>query len=82
MSESNKKGKITESIRRSSQKIQAKWRKIVTGNEKKRIRDHLKEAQQQPHYVKLMDKLGFTMGVLNITACQYFLLNIPEYFPI
>lgn len=82
MAESSKKGKITESIRRNSQKIQAKWRKIVTGNEKKRIRDHLREAQQQPQYVKLMDKLGFTMGVLNITACQYFLLNIPEYFPV
>ncbi|RYG98730.1 DUF2838 domain-containing protein [archaeon] len=82
MTESSKKGKLTETIRRNSQKIQAKWRKIVTGNEKKRIRDHLREAQQQPQYVKLMDKLGFTMGVLNITACQYFLLNIPEYFPV
>lgn len=69
-------------IRMNAIKIQSKWRKIVTGNEKKRIRDLLKEAEEKPKMVKLFDKLGFTFGVLNILVCQYFLLNVPEYFSI
>ena len=69
------------SLKEQAQKIQARWRKVVTGQSDKRIRDHLREAQEKPRNVKLFDKIAFTLGVLNIVACQYFLLNIPEYFP-
>lgn len=75
-----KSGKYTRLIKRQSGKIRSKWRKAVTGDEKKRIRDALKETQEVPGYVKLVDKVGFTMGVLNICVCQYFFLNKPEYF--
>lgn len=82
MTNSVRDGKINDALRKQASKVQAEWRKIVTGNEKKRVRDHLQEASQQPKTVKLLDKIAFTMGVLNITTCQYFLLNVPEYFPI
>jgi hypothetical protein len=73
---------LKELLRSNARKIQSKWRKIVTGSEQKRIRDHLKESEEEPKFVKFVDKIGFTFGVLNIVACQYFLLNIPEYFSI
>lgn len=73
---------VPEALKKQAAKVQAQWRKIVTGNANKRIRDHLKEAQQQPQYVKFFDKVAFTFGVLNIVFCQYFLLNVPEYFSI
>lgn len=62
------------------QTLRSKWRKVVTGDEKKRIRDMLIETQSKSEYVKLFDKLAFTLGVLNIGACQYFLLNLPGWF--
>eukprot|EP01041_Mallomonas_annulata_P010786 gene10786-22515_t len=60
--------------------MRAKWRKVVTGSENTRIRDHLIEHQEEPQYVKFFDKVAFTLGVLNIVICQFFLLNRPEYF--
>lgn len=62
------------------QALRSKWRKVVTGDEKKRVRDMLMESQGKSEYVKLFDKLAFTVGVLNIGACQYFLLNLPGWF--
>ena len=67
-------------LRDKGSKIRSKWRKIVTGDEKKRIRDHIIETQEQPKYIKFFDKIAFTLGVLNILVCQYFLLNRPDYF--
>lgn len=64
--------------------IRGRWRKICTGDEKKRIRDHLKEhlkeKQSNPPAVKLLDKLTFTLGVLNISIIQWFLFVRPSYF--
>jgi hypothetical protein len=62
-------------------KLRSKWRKVVTGDEKKRIRDRLQETQAEPTYVKFFDKVAFTFGVLNMGVCQYFLLNRPDLFP-
>jgi len=69
-------------LRKEVTKLRSKWRKVVTGDAEKRIRDHLREKQEEPKYVKLLDKIGFTIGVVNVLICQYFLLNVPEYFPI
>lgn len=75
------KGKdINKAFREQANKMRSKWRKVVTGNELKRIRDHIRETEEKPQYVKLFDKIAFTLGVLNIAACQYFLLNTPEFF--
>jgi hypothetical protein len=73
---------VRDIIRKKASNVQSKWRHIFTGDEKKRIRDHLREREDQPNYIKLVDKVGFTFGVLNILACQYFLLNVPEYFSV
>ena len=39
-------------------RAQRKWRQAVTGDPKKRIRDHMKETPQ----VKMLDKFSFTLG--------------------
>ena len=74
--------KFKDTLIRQAKKIRQRWRKIVTGNEEKRIRDYVQEAEESPSSLKMIDKVGFTLGVLNIVACQYFLLTIPEYFPL
>lgn len=65
----------------SSEKLRSKFkkviRKVITGNEKKRLRDFIKE---QPDYVKFGDKIAFTLGLLNILACEFFLVELPNYF--
>ena len=71
------KGKFTEIVKGQSQKLRSKFRKAITGDEKKRVRDHV---QEQPDYVKLLDKIAFTLGLLNILACEYFLVKLPTYF--
>lgn len=71
---------VNRKLREQANKLRSKWRKVVTGDEKKRIRDHIRETEEQPKYIKLFDKIQFTLGVLNICACQFFLLNRPEFF--
>jgi len=61
-------------------KIKAKLRKLVTGDESRRIRDLIKDKKRDPGWVQLIDKLAFTLGVLNIGTSQYFLLSKPQYF--
>ena len=41
--------------------IARKMRKVVTGDEKKRIRDHLHEKKEEPTNTKLFDKVSFTL---------------------
>lgn len=72
---------IERVIRDQATKLQSNWRKVVTGDEKKRIRDRIRETQDEPKYVKFFDKVAFTVGVLNMGVCQYFLLNRPDLFP-
>lgn len=67
-------------IQEKASLLRSKWRQIVTGNKEKRIRDMIREKENEPTYIKLFDKIGFTLGVLNIAICQYFLLNIPSFF--
>jgi hypothetical protein len=69
--------KFAEDVEHKFMKLKRKWRKIVTGDEEKKVRVHLKETQKTPDFIKLFDKISFTVGVLNIVSCQYFLLNLP-----
>lgn len=50
-------------------------RKFVTGSEETPLRLHLAEELKKPVRVKLMDKLSFTLGIVNILATEYFLLS-------
>lgn len=61
-------------------KMRSKFRKVVTGDEKKRVRDLLDEKKKVPKNVKLFDKLFFTFGVTNIAICQYFMMNAPRWY--
>lgn len=60
--------------------IARKMRKVVTGDEQKRIRDLLREKKKEPKNTKLFDKISFTLGVLNIPVCQFFMLTRPDLF--
>jgi hypothetical protein len=60
--------------------VKKRIRKYVTGDETKRVRDHFREKSSRPQYLKLVDKVSFTLGVLNISICQYFVCNTPHYF--
>jgi Protein of unknown function (DUF2838) len=78
MADNNRgKRKFTELVKGQHQKLRSKFRKAITGDESKRVRDHV---QEQPDYVKLLDKIAFTLGLLNILACEYFLVKLPTYF--
>jgi hypothetical protein len=72
----------TKKIQDQANLLRSKFRKVVTGDEKKRIRDRIRETQEEPKYVKFFDKVAFTAGVMNMGICQYFLLNRPDVFPL
>ena len=59
-------------------RAQRKWRKAVTGDPEKRIRDHMKEVPQ----VKMIDKLSFTFGVLCICGSEWLALRHADWFPL
>lgn len=40
----------------------------------------MKEKQDEPTFVKFFDKCAWTLGVLNLLVCQYFLVNVPAYY--
>ena len=52
-------------------RAQRRWRKAVTGDPDKRIRDHMKETPQ----VKLLDKMSFTLGVVVICLSEFLILR-------
>ena len=73
--------KILKSVvKNQSRKLRDNWRKIMTGNAQKRVRDHLREKESSPKMIKFNDKLAFTFGLLNICVTQHFLLNKGGHF--
>jgi len=67
-----------EAGERARGRARRKWRKVVTGDPNKRIRDHMREVPQ----VKLYDKISFTFGVLCICGTEWLALRHPEFFPV
>jgi len=68
-----------QEVRKEAQgRAQRKWRKTVTGDPEKRIRDHMKEVPQ----VKMIDKLSFTFGVLCICGSEWLALRHADWFPL
>jgi len=72
------KDKIQEVRKEAQGRAQRKWRKAVTGDPDKRIRDHMKEVPQ----VKMIDKLSFTFGVMCICGSEWLALRHPDWFPL
>ena len=56
--------------------VQRRWRKVVTGDETKRVRDHIRE----PPVSRNIDKMAFTFGVLNLTISEFMLVKFPQEF--
>jgi len=71
------KDKSSRLLERATDKSKRKWRKVVTGDPDKRIRDHMKEVPQ----VKFVDKLSFTLGVVIIVLSEWIALRMPSAFP-
>ena len=59
-------------------RVTRRWRKAVTGDPDKRIRDHMREIPQ----VKMIDKLSFTFGVLCICGSEWLALRHADWFPL
>lgn len=71
---------VSRVIQHQHHKLKEKLRKVVTGDETKSVRAHVRAKRQEPTIVKLIDKLSFTFGVINIAVCEYFVTNQPDYF--
>jgi len=72
------KDKIQEVRKTAQGRAQRKWRKAVTGDPDKRIRDHMREVPQ----VKMIDKISFTFGVLCICGSEWLALRRADWFPL
>lgn len=59
-------------------KLRKASRLRVTGDENKRIRDHVKDYVKTPPVVKTVDKALFTAGVAWVVTTEYILLCAPE----
>ena len=59
-------------------RVTRRWRKAVTGDPNKRIRDHMREIPQ----VKMIDKISFTFGVLCICGSEWLSLRHADWFPL
>lgn len=70
---SEQRRQLTELMRANLTK---RWRKTVTGDETKRVRDHIRE----PPVARRIDKLAFTFGVLNLTVSEFMLVKMPHLF--
>jgi len=69
---------VRKNISEASQEVRDHWRKIVTGDSHKKIREYMTETPQ----VKLKDKFSFTLGVMTICLSQWLILRYPDYFPL
>ena len=55
-------------------------RKVLTGDEQRRIRDVIQEEFAKPQHVKLRDKLSFTIGVVCMLFTSHILTQHPQQF--
>ena len=88
------KEKMQEVRKEAQGRAQRKWRKTVTGDPDKRIRDHMKEVPQVSVFgslsectllvsqVKMVDKLSFTFGVLCLCGSEWLALRHADWFPL
>ena len=63
-----------------SRKMKSILRKTITGNENIKVRDHIKKHKGEPKYIKFFDKIFFTLGLVILMTCQFFVLSLPNYF--
>lgn len=71
---------VQEKMGHNINRARGQWRKVVTGSERIRVRDHVRSYEHKPSYIKFFDKLSFTLGVLNICATEYFVIHEPAKY--
>jgi len=71
---------IKAKLREELQGGRSVWRKIVTGDRDKSVRQHLREKRAEPRLVRLVDKLIFSGGVLCLLASEFVVLRYPGLF--
>ncbi|KNC51283.1 uncharacterized protein AMSG_07288 [Thecamonas trahens ATCC 50062] len=80
------KGKpfISDKVARVNDRVargRGAWRKVVTGKEDVRIRDHIRERIRTPKAVRMKDKLSFLLGILvGIILTEYVMILYPVLF--
>ena len=74
------KDQIQEKMGKNIKHARGQWRKVVTGSERIRVRDHVRSYEHKPSYIKFFDKVSFTLGVLNICATEYFVIHEPAKY--
>ncbi|XP_023337253.1 uncharacterized membrane protein C776.05 [Eurytemora carolleeae] len=67
---------LHEQLEKARGVAQRSWRKVVTGDPEKKVRDYMTEVPQ----VKLIDKLSFTFGVASMIIIEFLALRHPTYF--
>lgn len=75
----NKEGRVQllSSLAETEERARRGWRKVVTGDPDKKIRDFMQEVPQ----VKFTDKLSFTFGVICIVVSEFLALRMPTLYP-
>jgi len=56
------------------------WRKAISGDPERRIRDHMGDREVQKR-IKLVDTASFTLGVFMAMFAEYLILALPAAFP-
>lgn len=56
------------------------WRKAISGDPERRIRDHMGDREVQKR-IKLVDTASFTLGVAMAMFAEYLILALPAAFP-
>jgi hypothetical protein len=70
----------TQELQDRPRRLHGHIRRVVTGDENKRVRDHLLETSRKPRVIRYLDKCAFTGGVVNLMATEYVLLMSPDHF--
>jgi len=61
-------------------KWKRRWRKAISGDPEKRIRDHMDDKEVQKR-IRLVDTASFTLGVFMAMWAEYLMLASPAAFP-
>jgi len=55
-------------------------RQQITGDEERKVRDHIRRKLEEPPAIRLRDKVSFLGGVLGVSAIEFAILVQPRHF--
>ena len=71
---------VKQTVSNRSNAIRSRVRKAFTGTDRRRIRDMVVSELRKPVHVKLVDKLSFTLGVVNLLITEAVVFMAPHLF--